>query len=300
MLENLKENKCNIINIGNRDEPVDYESMIPDSVFECELPDADIEIIEENLPTQQGMDDLSESLFNALLEKLLDKGKIRDAMLITLHANFGMRNADISNLRLIEILKSDKTFRTRISHIEQKTSKIRQFYINEAIRIAVSSYLKFNPKKRLLHYIITSEGRRKTYKMASIKGKNGNLYMYETQAPLSRIQEERAIKDNLIELGVMLKNDPRCQGGELKLNTHSLRKLYVEKFMETAYKLKQEGVIDIDTQVIALVQMDLAHSSGQTTMRYSRSFEKKKEVICNHMNIGLEVWKNFIKKQSTH
>lgn len=296
MLENLKENKCNIINIGNRDEPVDYESMIPASVFECELPDADIEIIEENLPTQQGMDDLSESLFNALLKKLLDKGKIRDAMLITLHANFGMRNADISNLRLIEILKSDKTFRTRISHIEQKTSKIRQFYINEAIRIAVASYLKFNPKKRLLHYIITSEGRRKTYKMASIKGKNGNLYMYETQAPLSRIQEERAIKDNLIELGVMLKNDPRCQGGELKLNTHSLRKLYVEKFMETAYKLKQEGVIDIDTQVITLVQMDLAHSSGQTTMRYSRSFEKKKEVICNHMNIGLEVWKNFIKK----
>lgn len=300
MLENLKKNKCNIINIGNRDEPVDYESMIPDSVFECELPDADIEIIEENLPTQQGMDDLSESLFNALLEKLLDKGKIRDAMLITLHANFGMRNADISNLRLIEILKSDKTFRTRISHIEQKTSKIRQFYINEAIRIAVASYLKYNPNKRLLDYIITSEGRRKTYKTASIIGKNGNYYTYETQSPLSRIQEERIIKDNLIELGIILKNDSRCHGGELKLNTHSLRKLYVEKFMETACKLKEEGVIDIDTQIMNLVQMDLAHSSGQTTMRYSRSFEKKKEVICNHMNIGLEVWKNFIKKQSTH
>lgn len=300
MLENLKKNKCNIINIGNRDEPVDYESMIPDSVFECELPDADIEIIEENLPTQQGMDDLSESLFNALLEKLLDKGKIRDAMLITLHANFGMRNADISNLRLIEILKSDKTFRIRISHIEQKTSKIRQFYINEAIRIAVASYLKYNPNKRLLDYIITSEGRRKTYKTASIIGKNGNYYTYETQSPLSRIQEERIIKDNLIELGIILKNDSRCHGGELKLNTHSLRKLYVEKFMETACKLKEEGVIDIDTQIMNLVQMDLAHSSGQTTMRYSRSFEKKKEVICNHMNIGLEVWKNFIKKQSTH
>lgn len=300
MLENLKKNKCNIINIGNKDEHADYESMIPDSVFECELPDADIEIIEENLPTQQGMDDLSESLFNALLEKLLDKGKIRDAMLITLHANFGMRNADISNLRLIEILKSDKTFRTRISHIEQKTSKIRQFYINEAIRIAVASYLKYNPNKRLLDYIITSEGRRKTYKTASIIGKNGNYYTYETQSPLSRIQEERIIKDNLIELGIILKNDSRCHGGELKLNTHSLRKLYVEKFMETACKLKEEGVIDIDTQIMNLVQMDLAHSSGQTTMRYSRSFEKKKEVICNHMNIGLEVWKNFIKKQSTH
>lgn len=296
MLENLKENKCNIINIGNRNESVDYESMIPDSVFECELPDEDIEIIEENLPTQQGMDDLPESLFNALLDKLLDKGKIRDAMLITLHANLGMRNADVSNLRLIEILRPDGKFRTKISHIEQKTSKIRQFYINEAIRIAVSSYLKFNPNKRLLHYIITSEGRRKTYTMASVKGKNGNFYMYETQAPLSRIQEERAIKDNLIELGIMLKNDPRCQDGELKLNTHSLRKLYVEKFMETACKLKQEGVIDIDTQIITLVQMDLAHNSEQTTMRYSRSFEKKKEVICNHMNLGLEVWENFVKK----
>ena len=296
MLENLKENKCNIINIGGRGEFIDYESMIPDSVFKCEIPDADIENIEENLPTQQGMDDLPESLFNALLEKLLYKGKIRDAMLITLHANLGMRNSDVSNLRLIEILQPDGKFRTKISHIEQKTSKIRQFYINEAIRIAVSLYLKSNPKKQLLNYIITSEGRRKTYKMASIKGKNGNFYMYKTQAPLSRIQEERAIKDNLIELGVMLRNDPRCQGGELKLNTHSLRKLYVEKFMETAYKLKQEGVIDIDTQVITLVQMDLAHSSEQTTMRYSRSFEKTKEVICKHMNIGLGAWKKFLLK----
>lgn len=294
MLENLKEDKCNIINIDNRIESMDYTTIIPDSVFECELPDEDIEIIEDNLPTQQGMDDLSESLFNALLEKMLDKGKIRDAMLITLHANFGMRNADVSNLRVIEILGPDRKFRTRISHIEQKTSKIRQFYINEAIRIAVCTYLHYNPNKELLDYIITSEGRRKTYKMASIKGKNGNFYMYETQAPLSRIQEERAIKDNLIELGVVLKNDPRCHGGELKLNTHSIRKLYVEKFMETACKLKQEGIIDIDTQVISLVQMDLAHSSEQTTMRYSRSFEKKKEVICNHMNLGLDVWKKFL------
>lgn len=296
MLENLKKNKCNIINIDSRGKSIDYESLIPASVFECELLDADIEDIEENLPTQQGMDDLPEYLFNELLEKLLSKKKIRDAMLITLHANFGMRNSDVSNLRLIEILRPDGKFRTRISHIEQKTSKIRQFYINEAIRIAVASYLKLNPQKRLHNYIITSEGRRKTYKMASIKGKNGNVYIYETQAPLSRIQEERAIKDNLIELGVMLRNDPRCQGGELKFNTHSLRKLYVEKFMETAYKLKQEGVIDIDTQIITLIQMDLAHNSAQTTMRYSRSFEKNKEIICNHMNIGLDVWKKFYLK----
>lgn len=296
MLENLKENKCNIINIDSRGKSIDYESLIPASVFKREIPDADIENIEENLPTQQGMNDLPEYLFNELLEKLLSKEKIRDAMLITLHANFGMRNSDVSNLRLIEILRPDGKFRTRISHIEQKTSKIRQFYINEAIRIAVALYLKSNPKKQLLDYIITSEGRRKTYKMASIKGKNGNFYMYETQSPLSRIQEERAIKDNLIELGVMLRNDPRCQGGELKFNTHSLRKLYVEKFMETAYKLKQEGVIDIDTQIITLIQMDLAHNSAQTTMRYSRSFEKNKEIICNHMNIGLDVWKKFYLK----
>lgn len=289
--------KAKIINIGETEDTIDYTSLIPQSVFNgCVFGDDVIDDIEENLPTQQGMDDLPESLFNALLEQLLAKGQIRNAMLITLHANFGFRSIDVRHLRFIELLKQDGTFRNRLAHIEQKTSKVRTFYINEAVKIAVATYLKQHPEKNLLDYMIVSEGRRKTFETASFIGKDGITYEYTTQSPLSRVQEERAIKDTLLEIGVNLKNDSRCQGGEDKYNTHSLRKLYAEKFTEIGCQLKEQGAIHIDTQIYSLLQLDLNHSSEMITQRYNRSFERCKEKICMNMNLGLQIWKNYLKE----
>lgn len=287
--------KCKIIEIGNSETDIDVAALIPDSVFSDNLTTL-YEEIEENLPDTVGMDDMPLGIFNELVQHCLDKGKIRDAMLLTLHANMGVRNSDVSTIKVYEILKPDRTFHKRITFGEQKTGKLRNFYINKAMQIAIATYLRSNPDKKMLDYLITSEGRRKKYETTSVKLKDGNSMQYETVAPLSRMQEERIIKDNLIEIGVNLKNDQRCAEGEYKLNTHSLRKLYAEQFAETAYRLKKEGVLNVDTQIIKYVQLDLNHSDTNTTMRYFHKFERDKEVIVNAMNIGLDVWVRYINK----
>jgi integrase len=112
--------------------------------------------------------------------------------------------------------------------------------------------------------------------------------------PTRRDQAENTLKDALIAIGIRLKNDRRCKDGEYKLCTHSNRKLYSEKFGETAYALKASGQLKIDADVLALVQLDLHHSNIQTTMRYNHSFDRIKEIVCKEMNIGLPVLERYL------
>lgn len=284
--ENLQ--RCRIIQLAKSPEDIDISALIPDEVVNdnCEL----YEEIEENLSDSVGMDDMPEDIFNALLENCLSKGKIRDAMLLTLHANMGVRNSDVSRIRVFEMLKPDKTFRSRLTFGEQKTGKIRNFYINKAMQIAVACYLKNNPSKKITDYLITSEGNRKKQETVTIKLHDGNTMTYQTTSSLSRMQEERIIKDNLLEIGVSLRNDARCKGGEYKLNTHSLRKLYAEKFVETGAILKDKGEIILDSNLLSLISIDLSHSDISTTLRYTHKSEKAKKKIVMNMNLGLNVW----------
>lgn len=289
-LENLQ--RCRIIQLTKSPEDIDISALIPDEVVNdnCEL----YEEIEENLSDSVGMDDMPEDIFDALLENCLFKGKIRDAMLLTLHANMGVRNSDVSRIRVFEILKPDKTFRSRLTFGEQKTGKLRNFYINKAMQIAVACYLKNNPSKKMTDYLITSEGNRKKQETATIKLHDGNTMSYQTTSPLSRMQEERIIKDNLLEIGVSLRNDARCKGGEYKLNTHSLRKLYAEKFVETGAVLKTQGKVVLDTNLLTLVSLDLGHEKLETSLRYTHKSEKIKQEIVLNMNLGLNVWLRYL------
>ena len=122
------------------------------------------------------------------------------------------------------------------------------------------------------------------------RDENGNLI----PEPTRRDQAENTLKDALIAVGVSLKNDRRCKNGQYKLNTHSLRKGYSEKFSEVAHNLKTGGKIKVDADVMALVQLDLRHSSMQTTMRYNHSFDRIKEVVCNEMNLGLSALERYL------
>lgn len=98
-LENLQQ-RCRIIQLAKSPEDIDISALIPDEVVNdnCEL----YEEIEENLSDSVGMDDMPETIFDALLEHCLYKNKIRDAMLLTLHANMGVRNSDVSRIRVLK------------------------------------------------------------------------------------------------------------------------------------------------------------------------------------------------------
>lgn len=309
MLENLKVNECNIIELFP-EKKRDFSAMIPQSI----LPDTEKELaevidIEDNMADSEGMDAMPESIFNGVIEYLLEKGKTRDVLMYVLQANFGIRHSDLIKLRLINLIDIDGNFRDKVNWCEQKTSKTRQYIINDAVKAATIIYLRNHTDKKLTDFLFTAEGRNKGYKKVTYKDENGKVkalrqngkFVYERDEngnlipePLRRDQAENTLKDALIAIGVKLKNDRRCKDGDYKLNTHSNRKLYATKFSEVTYALKKDGRFNVDSDVLALVQLDLRHSSLATTMRYNRSFDNMKKMVCQNMNIGLSVLNRYL------
>lgn len=309
MLENAIKKECNIIEMFP-EKKRDFSAMIPQSI----LPDTEKELaevidIEDNMTDTEGMDAIPESIFNGVIECLLEKGKTRDVLMYVLQANFGIRHSDLIKLKLINLIDIDGNFRDKVNWCEQKTSKTRQYIINDAVKAATIIYLRNHTDKKLTDFLFTAEGRNKGYKKATYKDENGKVkalrqngkFVYERDEngnlipePLRRDQAENTLKDALIAIGVKLKNDRRCKDGEYKLNTHSNRKLYATKFSEVAYALKKDGRFNVDSDVLALVQLDLRHSSLATTMRYNRSFDNMKKIVCQNMNIGLSVLNRYL------
>ena len=308
MLTNLKED-CNVIEMFPRNKR-DFSAMIPQSI----LPNTEKELnealsIEDSMADSEGMDAMPEPIFNGVIESLLEKSKTRDMLMFVLQANFGIRHSDLIKLKLINLIDIDGKFRDKVNWCEQKTSKTRCLYINDAIKAAVVIYLKNHPNKKLADFLFTSEGRNKGYKKVTYIDDNGKVkslringkLVYERDKngelipePTRRDQAENCLKDTLLSIGIKLKNDRRCKDGEYKLNTHSLRKTYAMKFGEVAQELKNNGKLNADADIMALVQFDLRHTSIQTTMRYNKSFDRIKEVVCNNMNIGLPVLERYL------
>ena len=309
MLENAIKKECNVIEMFP-EKKHDFSTMIPQSI----LPDTEKELaevidIEDNMTDTEGMDAMLESIFNGVIEYLLEKGKTRDVLMYVLQANFGIRHSDLIKLKLINLIDIDGNFRDKVNWCEQKTSKTRQYIINDAVKAATIIYLRNHTDKKLTDFLFTAEGRNKGYKKVTYKDENGKVkalrqngkFVYERDEngnlipePLRRDQAENTLKDALIAIGVKLKNDRRCKDGEYKLNTHSNRKLYATKFSEVAYALKKDGRFNVDSDVLALVQLDLRHSSLATTMRYNRSFDNMKKMVCQNMNIGLSVLNRYL------
>lgn len=308
MLANLQE-KCSIIEMFPQ-EKRDFSAMIPQSVLPDTIEELEEAInMEDKMVDSEGMDAMPEPIFNAVIDYLLEKGKTRDVLMYVIQANFGIRHSDVVKMKLINLIDVDGNFRSKVNWCEQKTSKTRAYIINDAVKAALVIYLRSHTDKKLTDYLFTSEGKNKGYKKTMVIDENGKKkplrvngkFVYERDEngnlipePTRRDQAENTLKDALIAVGVSLKNDRRCKNGQYKLNTHSLRKGYSEKFSEVAHNLKTSGKIKVDADVMALVQLDLRHSSMQTTMRYNHSFDRIKEVVCNEMNLGLSALERYL------
>lgn len=236
---------------------------------------------EENAAKKIGMDEFPEDIHSMMLEYLLSNGKFRDALLLVCAANLGMRFSDVVKLKPSNFLFSDGKFRDKFYLEERKTGKERPFFINEAVQAAVCLFCKNSQGRMYNGYLFTSESNNKVFE-------NG------TAKPISHTAEEQIIKSTLAKLGVRLKNDSHCDGGDIKLNTHSLRKMYGGVFCRTGLRLKDEGRLNIDLAVIQLLQNDFMHKSMATTQRYCEEMERAKQIIVNEMNIGLPVLRKFL------
>lgn len=71
--------------------------------------------------------------FVSIQNYFLNKQNIRDWALWTIGVSLGLRISDLLSLKINSILNSDRTFRKRLYVIEQKTSKINNCLITEAV-----------------------------------------------------------------------------------------------------------------------------------------------------------------------
>lgn len=283
---NLMENRFQIKRFVSGEENKNREYRL-DLGFDSPEEQAEAEIeYEKNAIQKVGMNGFPEDVFNNVLEYFLMAGKIREATMMVCAANFGMRFSDVCQIKLSHLLKPDGEFRNHFYINEQKTTKTRAFYINESIKAVISIYWgKYSGIKKYNDYLFTSDGNNKKYII-----EHGE----KIQAPISHTQFENELKKTIFATGVKLKNDANYAGGDIKLNTHSLRKLYGSKFIITGVELIEKKILKADFFVLQLLQIHFGHTSMATTQRYCEETERVWETISNHMNIGLDVLENFL------
>lgn len=80
--------------------------------------------------------------FRAIQQYYLDRGKTRDWMMWTVGVSLGLRVSDLLSMKFKHFFEPDKkTFRKRIQIFEQKTGKLNNILITDAVIQSISAYL---------------------------------------------------------------------------------------------------------------------------------------------------------------
>lgn len=138
-----------------------------------------------------------------IVQPIRDKNKIeemkielrkrcyRDYLLFLVGVNTGLRISDIIKLKVIDVLNADRTIKSHITIIEQKTKKRKQFKINSTLAI---EFLEYTKNMKMADYLFTSR-----------KGIN---------KPITRIQAYRLLNAVAKKIGLE------------EIGTHTLRKTF--------------------------------------------------------------------------
>ena len=99
----------------------------------------------------------SYSDFKAIQEYFWKKNDIRDWMMWTIGVSLGLRISDLLSLRFAHFISQDKvTIKPRIEIYEQKTGKLNNLLITEAVKLAIMTYIKsikYTIERRLFMYV---------------------------------------------------------------------------------------------------------------------------------------------------
>jgi len=78
--------------------------------------------------------------FAAIQNYFIERGNIRNWALWIAGISFGFRISDLLKIKIGWILNADKTFKEKLTIVEQKTSKLNDFPLTESIIIALTKY----------------------------------------------------------------------------------------------------------------------------------------------------------------
>lgn len=223
----------------------------------------------------------SEEDINRMVSWCLERKKIRDAVLLVLGFNLGLRISDLLTIRYKDIFEDKGKLRDYIVITEQKTKNTksmsvpRVLYLNEAARKA--AMLMFNTKKKedpsfsLDEYIFVGEAPHKAYVGGFRKSLNkSNAYR-------------------------MIKSVGRANGVMSRLSTHTMRKTFgyfvTEKLPD---QMKKNGSSAL------ILQKIFHHSNMSTTMRYIGVDESDERSAYMVLNLGLDPIKKYEEGEVDH
>ncbi len=216
--------------------------QITGSAFEEEVPEKKKEAAEPI----KSLDDIQH-----ISQYLIQNGRYRDNLLFVAGINFGLRCGDLLKLKVGHILTEDGTaYRDKIVIREQKTKKIREAYLNDAICDAADLYFGSVGMVDLNDYLFKSQCNR-------VKSKG---------TPMTVRSVERLLKEII--------ND-EC-GLDVHASTHTLRKTFSYHILMNAPDR---------TRAVEFLMKILGHSSPSVTLAYAGI--TKEEIEQSYKNLNL-------------
>lgn len=114
--------------------------------------------------------------------------------------------------------------------------------------------------------------------------------------PISHTAGENIIKETLREIGINPRNrkdKSEKQTTSNKYNTHSLRKTFADWFIATGDRLNNSGELAFNDTIMDLLKEKFKHSSRSVTTHYTNAQEEAFKLICQNLNIGLDILENY-------
>lgn len=148
-----------------------------------------------------GMNAFPMETFNALLEKFLSEGNIRNAALLVLSGNWGTRFGDTVSVRYCHIFDEHGQLKEQFSlpSGEDKTGKKNIYYNNEATKRIIQMLLAENPYKTRDDYIFTSNsGNKPMVDLIEVEAKE--IFGVEVERAEKQLTEVEDKKQKLFDL----------------------------------------------------------------------------------------------------
>lgn len=178
----------------------------------------------------------SYSDFKAIQEYFWKKNDIRDWMMWTIGVSLGLRISDLLSLRFAHFIDQDKvTIKPRIEIYEQKTGKLNNLLITEAVKLAIITYIKS------IKYQFDLDG-----------------FLFASKKTGKKMYEEHGWR--------ILSSAGKAVGLPINIGSHTMRK----SFANIAACVDKSCV---DMNAITKIQGLLNHSDQRVTMKYLGTYQ---------------------------
>lgn len=183
---------------------------------------------------------------------LINCERYRDNLLFVAGINLGLRCGDLLTLKVGHLLSADGTsYRDCLTIREQKTNKIREAYLNDAIYDAADLYFAHAGKVKLDDYLFKSVCNR----------------VKAAEKPITVRSAERLLKEIIID---------KC-GIQMHVGTHTLRKTFSYHILMNAPDR---------TRAVEFLQKILGHSSPRITLAYAGITDDEIKQSYQELNLG--------------